>query len=146
MNRSKDGRLLQQHWLLDLHITEICNILLRKSWECKDIRGWGCLTAGRGSGRETAGLWPWSQRRHVEGTDSGADFVTISSGTDSSVSFSCFRATSKREWHQLSSSSFAAHFFRSQGDLWIQCMSCELWSHSEFVGCEKEEYICHFCR
>lgn len=33
-----------------------------------------------------------------------------------------------------------------QGELWIQCLMCEMWAHNDCAGTEKDVYICDFCR
>lgn len=32
------------------------------------------------------------------------------------------------------------------GEIWIQCQSCGLRAHNECAGCEREYYICDFCK
>lgn len=34
----------------------------------------------------------------------------------------------------------------SSGELWIMCLMCNLWAHTECAGAEKDNYICDFCR
>ncbi|XP_046677318.1 uncharacterized protein LOC124365384 [Homalodisca vitripennis] len=33
-----------------------------------------------------------------------------------------------------------------RGELWIQCMMCEMWAHNDCAGAEKDVYVCDFCR
>lgn len=32
------------------------------------------------------------------------------------------------------------------GELWVMCVMCELWAHSECAGAENEIYVCDFCK
>lgn len=34
----------------------------------------------------------------------------------------------------------------SKGELWVKCMICEMWAHNECAGCEKDYYVCDFCK
>lgn len=33
-----------------------------------------------------------------------------------------------------------------KGELWVQCMMCEMWAHCDCADCEKDNYVCDFCR
>ncbi len=33
-----------------------------------------------------------------------------------------------------------------RGSLWIQCNACEQWAHSDCTDCERDAYVCDFCR
>ena len=33
-----------------------------------------------------------------------------------------------------------------RGELWVQCLVCEMWAHNECAGCEKDNYVCDFCK
>ncbi|CAI6356150.1 unnamed protein product [Macrosiphum euphorbiae] len=33
-----------------------------------------------------------------------------------------------------------------KGELWIQCLTCQLWAHTECAGPENDHYICDFCK
>lgn len=34
----------------------------------------------------------------------------------------------------------------TRGELWVQCLMCEMWAHNECAGCETDHYICDFCK
>ncbi len=34
----------------------------------------------------------------------------------------------------------------TRGELWVQCMICQMWAHNDCAGCEKDVYICDFCK
>lgn len=34
----------------------------------------------------------------------------------------------------------------TKGELWVQCLMCEMWAHNECAGCETDHYICDFCK
>lgn len=31
-------------------------------------------------------------------------------------------------------------------ELWVQCLMCGMWAHSDCAGAEKKKYVCDFCR
>lgn len=33
-----------------------------------------------------------------------------------------------------------------RGELWVMCLVCRLWAHSECAGAEKDAYVCDFCK
>ena len=33
-----------------------------------------------------------------------------------------------------------------KGEIWVQCLQCKMWAHEECAGCEKEQYVCDFCK
>ena len=34
----------------------------------------------------------------------------------------------------------------NRGELWVQCLICEMWAHNDCAGCEKDVYVCDFCK
>lgn len=34
----------------------------------------------------------------------------------------------------------------NQGEIWIQCIMCNMWAHNECAGPEREDYVCDFCK
>lgn len=32
-----------------------------------------------------------------------------------------------------------------KGELWIQCLMCNLWCHVDCAGAERDEYVCDYC-
>ncbi|XP_049947721.1 uncharacterized protein LOC126456008 [Schistocerca serialis cubense] len=34
----------------------------------------------------------------------------------------------------------------AKGELWVQCIACEKWAHNECAGCEKDAYVCDYCK
>lgn len=34
----------------------------------------------------------------------------------------------------------------TEGQLWVMCLMCNLWAHTECAGAEKDVYICDYCR
>lgn len=43
---------------------------------------------------------------------------------------------------------FCEGFFSkdTKGELWVQCIACEMWAHNDCAGCEKDAYVCDFCK
>ena len=33
-----------------------------------------------------------------------------------------------------------------RGELWVQCIMCQMWAHNDCADCEKDIYVCDFCR
>ena len=33
-----------------------------------------------------------------------------------------------------------------KGELWVQCLMCNLWCHVDCAGADRDEYVCDFCR
>lgn len=33
-----------------------------------------------------------------------------------------------------------------RGELWVQCIMCEMWAHIDCADCERDNYVCDFCR
>lgn len=34
----------------------------------------------------------------------------------------------------------------TKGEMWIQCLMCEMWAHIVCSGAEKDDYICDYCK
>lgn len=32
-----------------------------------------------------------------------------------------------------------------KGELWVQCLMCNLWCHVDCAGAERDEYVCDYC-
>lgn len=32
------------------------------------------------------------------------------------------------------------------GELWVQCLVCQMWAHNECAGSERDSYVCDFCK
>lgn len=33
-----------------------------------------------------------------------------------------------------------------RGEIWVQCVQCEMWAHEECAGCDREQYVCDYCK
>ncbi|XP_069693143.1 tigger transposable element-derived protein 1-like [Periplaneta americana] len=33
-----------------------------------------------------------------------------------------------------------------RGEIWVQCLQCEMWAHEECAGCDREQYVCDYCK
>lgn len=33
-----------------------------------------------------------------------------------------------------------------RGELWIQCLVCDMWAHIDCAGSETDNYVCDYCK
>ncbi|KAJ8935948.1 hypothetical protein NQ314_012570 [Rhamnusium bicolor] len=34
----------------------------------------------------------------------------------------------------------------TRGEIWVQCLMCDMWAHNDCAGAEKDEYVCDYCK
>lgn len=34
----------------------------------------------------------------------------------------------------------------TRGEIWVQCLMCDMWAHNDCAGAEKDEYVSDFCK
>ncbi|GBP35500.1 hypothetical protein EVAR_20010_1 [Eumeta japonica] len=84
-----------------------------------------------------------SNRRRSKSTSSDTTMSSVSSGHTAVAENDTAQAqpTNQDVYCIFCSECFSNN---EQGEIWIQCQSCELWAHIDCSGCEREYYICDF--
>lgn len=110
-------------------------------------RGRGCSSGSvRSSGKGKA---PVKKRLSFKLEDNSSssedDHASISSGTSE---LEVIPGVTPSQDHEDAECIFCCGKFSedTSGELWVMCLMCNLWAHSECAGAEKENYICDFCR